>query len=189
MCLFFRPLQLQRTENHQAVYKVKLEDITKANKYELLNTGSLWHSENVENEYAGIWGQTFTGFVDSNDSIYVMFPSKDQKNLGTINLAKASWKHLFRDQGFNLTANEGNSFSYIKKSIDVEAIDMKFDLEGTMQVVWDFHSPIDVLNGWGKFALEHENADFKEIVIDESSWKINVYEVGQKVQNVAVGMI
>lgn len=186
---YFPTTSVAKNRNHQAVYKVKIEDITKANKYELLNTGSLWHSEHAENEYVGIWGQTFTGFVDSNDSIYVMFPSKDKKNLGTINLAKASWNHLFREQGFNLTANEGNSFSYIKKSIDVETIDLKFDLEGTMQVVWDFHSPIDVLNGWGKFALEHENADFKEIVIHESSWKINKYEVGQKVQNLAVGKI
>jgi len=162
--------------NYQYVQRVKIEDVTDSSKYELLNAGSFWHPKDVENEYAGIWGQTFSAFVDSNnDSIYVMFPSKDEKNYGTINLAKASWNHLYRNRGFNFGANEGNSFSYIKKGIDVREVNVGFRLDGTMHFIWDFHTPIDILNGWGKFSLNQANANYKEIVINKTGWKINVY--------------
>ena len=175
--------------NYQSVHRVKIEDLTVAGKYELFSDGGFWHSVNVENEFAGIWGQTFTGFIDDKDSIYVMFPSKDPKDYGTINLARASWKNLYRKRGFNLTANEGNSFSYIKRAIDVQDIDMKFRLDGTMHIIWDFHTPMDILNGWGKFALDQKDADYKEVVINESDWKINVYEKGKDILRVDSGEI
>lgn len=187
--VYFPATSVSINRNYQSIRRVKIEDITNADKYEIFNIGSLWHSVNVENEYAGIWGQTFTGFVDHNDSIYVMFPSKDRKNYGTINLAKASWNHLNRDKGFNLTANEGNSFSYIKKIIDVEGIDMTFKLDGTMHIIWDFHSPIDIQGSWGKFALDQNDADYKEIVINKTDWKINVYGKGNNILCVDSGKI
>jgi len=162
--------------------------LTKANSYELFSDGGFWHSENVENEDAGIWGQTITGFIDK-DSIYVMFPSNDPKNYGTINLAKASWNKLFRERGFSLTANKGNTFSYIKKAVDVEEINMEFRLDGKMHVIWDFNSPLDKLDGWGKFTLDHTYADYKEIVIDKSGWQINVYESGKNMNQLDSGVI
>ncbi|MFI5193626.1 MAG: hypothetical protein ACHQD7_06200 [Chitinophagales bacterium] len=187
--VYFPATSVSVNRNYQSVYRVKIEDVTDADKVEIYSAGSFWHSENVENEYAGIWGQTFSGFVDDNDSLYVMFPSKDRKDYGTINLAKASWNHLNRDRGFNLTANEGNSFSYIRQGIDVDGIDMKFNLDGTTHVIWDFHSPIDILNGWGKFALDQQDADFKEIVISKTGWAINVYDSGKNVLRIDSGKI
>lgn len=179
--VYFPATSVAINRNYQSVHRVKIEDITDAGKYELFSDGGFWHSVNVENEYAGIWGQTITGFIDDKDSIYVMFPSKDSNNYGTINLAKASWNNLYRERGFNLTANEGNSFSYIKKAIDVEDIDMEFRLDGTMHIIWDFHTPIDILNGWGKFDLNQNDADYKEIVLNKTGWKINIYENGKNV--------
>ncbi|MEO6706733.1 MAG: hypothetical protein ABIN04_12905 [Ginsengibacter sp.] len=162
--------------NYQYVQRVKIEDVTDPGKYEVFNAGSFWHAEDVESEYAGIWGQTFSAFVDSkNDSMYVMFPSKNKKDYGTINLAKASWNHLYRNRGFNFGANKGNSFSFIKKGIDVREINIRFKLDGAMHLVWDFHTPIDIQNGWGKFSLDQGYANYKEIVINKTGWKINVY--------------
>jgi hypothetical protein len=177
--IYFPATSVSINRNYQSIYRVKTEEATYADKYELFRAGSLWHSLNVENEYAGIWGQTFTGFIDHNDSIYVMFPSKDSNNYGTINLARASWKQLQRPRGFNLTASEGNSFSYIKNPTDVESIDIEFKLDGTMHLIWDFHSPLDILNGWGKFSLEQSDAAYKEIEIKKTGWKIKVFERGR----------
>ncbi len=177
--IYFPATSVSINRNFQSIYRVKTEDATNADKYELFSNGSLWHSVNVENEYSGIWGQTFTGFIDNNDSMYIMFPSKDRNNYGTINLARASWKQLQRQRGFNLTANEGNSFSYIKKAIDVDNIDMEFTLEGTMHLIWDFHSPLDILNDWGKFSLEQSDAVYKEIEVKKTGWKIKVSERGK----------
>lgn len=180
--IYFPATSVSINRNYQSIYRVKMEDATDADKYELYRSGSLWHSVNVENEYAGIWGQTFTGFIDKNDSIYVMFPSKDSNDYGTINLAGASWKQLERQRGFNLTANEGNSFSYIKMPVDLKSIDMEFMLEGTMHLVWDFHTPLDIINGWGKFSLNQNDAVYKEVVISKTGWKINVFDSGKHVR-------
>jgi hypothetical protein len=144
---------------------------------------------NVENEFSGSWGQTLTGFIDDKDSIYVMFCSKDPMNYGTINLARASWNNLNRSRGFNLTANEGNSFSYIKKVIDIEGIAMNFKLDGTMHVIWDFHSPLDILNEWGKFSLDSIYSDYKEIVINKTGWKIKVLDSEKNILQVDSGKI
>lgn len=185
--IYFPATSVSINRNYQSIYRVKTEDATYADKYKLFSAGSLWHSLNVENEYAGIWGQTFTGFIDNNDSIYVMFPSKDKNNYGTINLAGASWKQLQRPRGFNLSAIEGNSFSYIKNPADVERIDMKFKLDGTMHLIWDFHSPLDILNSWGKFSLEHNDAVYKEIEINNTGWKIKIFESGKYTRTVDSG--
>jgi hypothetical protein len=187
--VYFPATSVSINRNYQSIYRVKTEEATYADKYELFSAGSLWHSLNVENEYAGIWGQTFTGFIDHNDSIYLMFPSKDSNNYGTINLARASWKRLQRQKGFNLTANEGNSFSYIKNPTDVESIDMEFKLDGTMHLIWDFHSPLDILNGWGKFSLEQSDAVYKEIEIKKTGWKIKVFERGRPTRIIDSGKI
>lgn len=187
--VYFPATSVSVNRNYQSVYRVKIEEITNADKYEIFSAGTLWHSANVENEYAGIWGQTFTGFVDDNDSIYVMFPSKDKRDYGTINLAKSSWAHLYRDRGFNLTANEGNSFSYIKKATEVKDIDVKFKLDGTMHIIWDFHTPLDILNGWGKFELDRDDANYKEIVLNKNNWKMNVYDSGKSIVHVDSGNI
>jgi len=174
--IYFPATSVSINRNYQSIYRVKLQEATDPAKYELFRDGSLWHSENIENEYAGIWGQTFTGFIDNNDSIYVMFPSKDSNDYGTINLARASWKQLQRQKGFSFTANEGHSFSYIKNPADIESIDMEFKLDGTMHLIWDFHSPLDILNGWGKFSLEQSDAVYKEVVVNKSGWKINEFK-------------
>jgi hypothetical protein len=187
--VYFPATSVSINRNYQSIYRAKIENMTNADKYETFKKGALWHPENTENEYSGIWGQTFTGFIDDKDSIYVMFLSKDPQNFGTINLAKASWKNLDRKNGFNLNANEGNSFTYIKKVIDVKAIDMKFKLDGTMRILLDFNSPIDVQNSWGKFSLNQKGADYKEIVINKSTWEINVYDPKNGIIRVDSGKI
>lgn len=173
--VYFPATSVAINRNYQLIYRVKAEDMANPDKYKIFSYGSLWHSDNVDNEYAGIWGQTFSGFVDSNDSMYVMFPSKNKANYGTINLAKSSWKHLFRTNGFNFSATEGNSFSFIKRPIDVERIATKFKLNGVIHIIWDFHSPIDIQNGWGKVDFKNYG-EYKEIAIDGTAWKIKVHD-------------
>lgn len=187
--IYFPATSVSINRNYQSIYRVKKEEANDADKYQLFSNGSLWHSVNVENEYSGIWGQTFSGFIDHNDSIYVMFPSKDSNNYGTINLSRASWKQLQRQKGFNFSANEGNSFTYIKAPNDVESINMEFKLDGTMHFIWDFHSPLDILDGWGKFSLEQSDAVYKEIEIKRTSWKIKVFESGKAARTIDSGKI
>ena len=58
-----------------------------------------------------------------------------------------------------------------------------------MHLIWDFHSPIDILNSWGKFSLIQDNAVYKEIVIDKAGWKINQYENGKNMARLDSGKV
>lgn len=158
--------------NYQLISRVKTEDVTNPAKWEIFSAGSFWHSVNAENEFAGIWGQTITGFVDDRDSMYMMYPSKNTINYGTINLAKASWNHFFREKGFTLSSNEGGVFTYIKKGIDLDDLNIDFDLTGTMRIVWDFHKLLDIENMWGKFSFDQNKGDYKVIELSKADWKV-----------------
>lgn len=177
--VYFPATSVAVNRNYQQIYRVKTEDVLNADKWELFSAGSAWHSTNSETEYAGIWGQTITGFVDNSDSIYVMFPSKNKQDFGTINLAKASWSKLFRRKGFSLSASEGASFSYINKGINLDNLSMDFELAGTMHLVWDFHGPLDIENMWGKFSLDRPECSYNEIEISQTSWKTKQHDRGQ----------
>jgi hypothetical protein len=186
---YFPSTSVATNRNYQSIHRVKIDDMTDPVKYDLFCAGSLWHSINVENEYVGIWGQTFSGFIDDKDTLYVMYPSKDREDFGTINLAKSSWSNINRDTGFWFTAQEGRSFSYLKKIICMDGIEMSFRLEGEMRVVWDFNTPIDVQNTWGKFSFDGHDTEYKEILISKTKWLVNYYIKGKGKINLDSGKI
>ncbi len=170
---YFPATSVALNRNYQLINRVKTEDVTNPQKWEVFNAGAFWHSTSAANEYAGIWGQTITGFVDDTDTIVMMYPSKNKQNYGTINLAKASWNNLFSKSGFHLSACESGSFTWIKKGIDVNTISMDFDLTGTMHLVWDFHKPIEIRDGWGKHSFDQDEGDYKDLEISLNHWKIS----------------
>lgn len=182
------------SHDYEYVSRVKINDVMDPDKYKVFAAGGIWHSVNIENEYHGIWGQTFTGFID-NDTLYVMFPSHDKENYGTINLAKVPWKHLYRERGFNFSATDRKTFSFIKKGMEVKSFDIAFKLDGTMHLIWDLHGAIDIYTGLGvfsdgnKFSLDQNNAVYKEIVINKASWKIGLHDNNRGYQIIDSGSI
>ena len=77
--------------NFQAIYRAKVEDAHRPEAWQLFQYGTAWHSEPVVNEGMGIWGQSFSGFVDRDGQFQVLFPSREREtNLGTISLADAA---------------------------------------------------------------------------------------------------
>jgi hypothetical protein len=185
---YFPATSVAVNRNYQLINRVKTQEVSDPKKWELFNTGSFWHSTNTPNEYAGIWGQTITGFVDDTDSLILMYPSKNKENYGTINLAKAKWNKLFREQGFNLSANEGGSFTYIKMGIKPDNLYVRFDLTGTMHLVWDFHKPIEIKDTWGHHSFDQTEGDYKEIEVSKNHWKIK-YINGLTIQSIDSGQI
>jgi hypothetical protein len=176
--IYFPATSVATNRNFQLVSRVKTEDVTNPDQWEIFSNGAFWHSENTTNEYAGIWGQTFTGFVDDSDSLVVMYPSKNKQNYGTINLAKPSWNHRDRERGFALSACEGGSFTFLKRGIDLNDLNMDFTLSGTMRLVWDFNKPLDIQDTWGKFSFERDEGNYKMIEISETGWKIKLNNNG-----------
>jgi len=111
-------------------------------KWQLWKEGSLWHSAQAENEHEGIWGQTFSGFVDKENRLKVMFPSRDKENRGTINLALADWGKLQKDRGFVFTGHGSPSFTAVTGFYDQPEIKASFSYYGTVAVFWNYRAPI-----------------------------------------------
>jgi hypothetical protein len=118
--------------NFQAVFRAPLEDMMNPDKWELWREGSVWHSMNSENEYAGIWGQTITGFIDNSGIFKVMYPGLDAENLGTINLASSNWSKMYRDTGFVFTGHGGPSYTEIPGFYKYPEIAASFSHYGTV---------------------------------------------------------
>ncbi len=130
-----------RNRNFQIVFRVPAEEIMDPEKWELWKEGSVWHSLPVDNEYEGIWGQTFSGFIDKEGMFKVMYPSRDKENRGTINLASVVWNQPDRDSGFVLSGHGTPSFTAIPGFFRNPGIEASFSFYGTVAFTWNYKAP------------------------------------------------
>jgi hypothetical protein len=140
--LYVPATSVARNRNFQCIFRVAANDAMDPKKWELWKEGSLWHSNQDENEYAGIWGQTFTGFVTGKGILKVMYPSLDPENRGTINLASVNWNKLYRDTGFVFSGHGAPSFTSIPGFYSQPDIEALFSYYGTVAFVWDYRAPV-----------------------------------------------
>jgi len=130
--------------NFQVVRRAPIEKATDPNAWEMFQHGSVWHAEDVENEAAGIWGQTFTGFVDKNNQFQVMFPSLDPNGLGTINLASRRWDEPYTGAGFCMSGHAGPAISHLRCFYSDFRLEAQLQLRGSLTIFWGFQGPLGV---------------------------------------------
>ena len=126
----------------QCIFRAPTESAHQSEAWELQQCGSVWHAEPVPNEYYGIWGQTFTGFVDKTGSFNVMFPSRDPEGMGTINLARRPWSQPYREQGFVLNGHQGTSITLLKKNYSAFELAAKVKYSGEVALLWGYNAPL-----------------------------------------------
>ena len=125
---------------YQIIYAAPLEDAHRPEAWCIADHGSVWHAEPVPHEAAGIWGQTFSGFV-SNGRLLAMFPSKTADDRGTINLAEGPWAEPFRDR-FVLSANAGPALGIEQRSYTEFRLRTRLRSTGPFAVVWGHTAPL-----------------------------------------------
>lgn len=128
--------------NFQTILSVPAADVMRPEKWKLQKEGSLWHSENNEYEFAGIWGQTFGGYINEKEQLRVIFPSLDSSRNGTINLASVAWNDLYRKSGFILTGSKGASVSTLHSFYHQPEINADFTFYGTIAVLMNAIPPL-----------------------------------------------
>jgi hypothetical protein len=129
--------------NFQVIYRAKIEEAHRPDAWELYQNGTAWHADFAPHEHAGIWGQTFSGFIDSAGQFRVMFPSLNAENRGTINWASRPWNKPLRDRGFVLNANRGSSMTLVRSAYQAFSLKSAFTLQGTEgRIVWGYHAPM-----------------------------------------------
>jgi hypothetical protein len=131
-----------KNRNFQCIFRVPADEVMDPKKWKLWKEGSVWHGIQAENEYEGIWGQTFSGFVNQEDILKVMYPSRDKENRGTINLASVDWNKPCRDSGFVLSGHGSPSFSAITQFYNEPDIKSSFSYYGTAAFVWNYRAPL-----------------------------------------------
>lgn len=126
----------------QIIHRAPIEEAMSPEAWELFRHGSLYHGVNLEHETHGMWGQTFSGFVDAENRFQIMFPSRDSKGYGTINLATCSWDKPLADSGFRMGGNSGPALALLKLFYDEFVLDAEFDLIGTACFFWGNTAPL-----------------------------------------------
>lgn len=136
--LFTPATSVALNRNFNVLYKVALDQATDPDAWTIAQLGSFWHSEAVENEYYGLWGQTIAGSVDANGKLWAMFNSRDERGMGTVNLATRQWNQPLRERGFVLSGHQGPSFTCLLDSFRQFTLEATMRLHGTVLLMWDY---------------------------------------------------
>jgi hypothetical protein len=139
--LYAPATSVAKNRDFQCIFKAPLEQAEQPSAWSLDRHGSLWHSEDRENEYYGLWGQTFSGAIDRSSVMQVLFPSKDHTDTGTINTAVRQWSAPFQ-QGFHMSAHTGRSFTILRQTCSDCTLQARFHLRGTARLLWDYTAPL-----------------------------------------------
>jgi len=128
--------------NFQILHCAPLEQAHRPEAWELYQHGSLWHSEPVEHEAHGIWGQTLSGCVDPTGVLRVMFPSRDSAGLGSINLAARPWERPYREHGLALSGHGGATLTCLRCAYAAFELEVELQHRGTLALLWGMSGPL-----------------------------------------------
>ena len=128
-----------RNRNYQAVFEAPLEEAHNPTAWKLTADGNVWHSRDLEDEYFGIWGQTYHGFIEPDTGRYVvMFPSKDKRDYGCLSVAARPWNTPHSD-GFTLTGHGGASISPLLSSYRDFSLDAELTYKGCVDIAFGYN--------------------------------------------------
>lgn len=131
-----------RNRNFQTIFRAPIERAMEPAAWQIYQLGSVWHTEPVEHEHFGIWGQTFSGFVGQDGVLNVMFPSRDSQGRGTINIASRPWEMPYRERGFVISGHGGPSLAYLPSSGSLRRVEGALRFTGTVTLFWDHTAPL-----------------------------------------------
>ena len=108
---------LAANRNYQVIYRAPLDRASEPGAWEVFRAGSAWHWEGAPHEAAGIWGQTFSAFVDAEGTMHAMYPSRDGNNVGNINLASRPWAAPLVAHGFWVSAPAADALALMQRGV------------------------------------------------------------------------
>ncbi|MBR4940915.1 MAG: hypothetical protein IKZ19_02845 [Clostridia bacterium] len=125
-----------RNRNYQFTFEADLEKAHMASAWTMTEDGNIFHAHDHPDEFCGIWGQTFHGFFCDGRYI-MMYPSKTEEDLGTINIAARPADKPHSD-GFAFTAHWAPSVTVLKAAYGKFALEADFTFKGTVDIAFDY---------------------------------------------------
>jgi hypothetical protein len=166
--------------DYNALFRAPLERAAEPDAWELFQNGSLWHSEDVENEYYGLWGQTFSGWVDGKGVLRVSYPSRDPKGMGTVNVAARRWDQPLRKSGFVMSGHQGPSLTLLQRAFAGFRLEARLHLRGTARLLVDYDGVLGP-NAPQSDATLHPLALSRCDAVELSEWHWKVIRFGEEV--------
>jgi hypothetical protein len=174
--------------NFQMLWRVPIEEAMSPDAWEIFQHGSMWHADPVEHEAYGIWGQTFSGFIDEAGRFQVMYPSRDSQGMGTINTASRSWDTPYRERGFYVSGHEGPSFVRLKRGGQVDEIAATLDVHGTVTLAWNAQGPVGPKHPRSNATLHPLMlGNYTGLRLDATSWSLVSVDARGVSQTIATG--
>lgn len=131
-----------RNRNFQVIFRAPLEKADDPKAWEIFRYGSVWHSNDVPNEAFGIWGQTFSGWVDKQGTVWAMFPSRNTEGNGTINLAVRPWSTPLKSRGVHFSGDNAPSLTCLRRAYTDFTLEAELDVRGTVRIIWNYRAPL-----------------------------------------------
>jgi hypothetical protein len=174
----------------QMIQRVKIEEATNPEAWEMFQHGSVWHGNNLEHEADGMWGQTYSAFIDSKNQMQILFPSKDRKNFGTINMAKRSWDKPYHESGLNISGHQSHSLALLKKTYSNFSLECQIEYSGVCWVFWNNSAPLGP-HAPQSNAFLHDLSWPNGILLqlEESNWQLQEIVEKNKVNILATGYL
>lgn len=162
-----------RNRDFNVLFRAPLERALEPDGWELYQHGSVWHSEDVEHETYGLWGQTIAGTVAADHRFRVLHTSRDANGLGTVGLASRPWDEPYRDAGFRLSGHRGASLTLLRTAYHAFELSVEMDLRGSGRIVWDYTGPIGPDRPTSDATLHPLSwSRHAGVELDGSSWRI-----------------
>lgn len=155
----------------QVVYRAEKEKAHLSDAWEPVQFGSCWHSECVPNETNGIWGQTFSGFIDEDKCFNVVFPSRTKESFGTINLARRDWERPNAESGFALSAPNGPSMTFVQRRFKDFNLIAEMAINTSVSLLLGYSGPIGPRRPIGEFTIHEQMlTNFTELELNDGHW-------------------
>jgi hypothetical protein len=159
-----------------ALFRAPLERADQPAAWELVQNGSVWHADDLENEYYGIWGQTFSGWVDAKSMLQVSFHSRDPQGMGTVNIAARPWNQPLRKSGFVMAGHQGPSLTLLERAFPAFRLDARLRVHGSVSLLLDYRGALGPSLPQSDATL-HPSALSRcdTVELDEGHWKLVRY--------------
>lgn len=170
--------------NYQIIYRAEIEKAHLTEAWQIHQEGSVWHSEPVENEHCGLWGQTIAGYVNEKKKFIVGFPSKNKDNIGTINIAERDWDSPYKDGGV-LSAPNGRAITFVKKSFKNFTLKAKTRSNKNIKIFWNYKGPLGA-DGLGADATLHPLVLTNLMLFELGNKKWRILHINEEEKKVVV---
>lgn len=125
---------LGMNRSYQALFACELEQAHNPDAWTLAMDGNVFHSRPLPDEKYGIWGQTFHGFVHEG-TLTVVYPSKDERNFGTISIASRPWDAPLSD-GFAFSGHNGASIAPLLRAYRAFSLSARVEFTGSIELLF-----------------------------------------------------